>query len=204
MPHPLHTGRLVLTPEDAHALPTDLHAIEARLQAIGFIGEGIPGKGAGFRLGESFMQLVTFMGCSPYIRLEPGSNNEPFCHLVIDGPYEQPRLRQGKHTTPPRCTACRKRISGWQAIMQTWSRQGADWLTACPHCGQRQDPARFDWRQSAGCGRLFLCVENIFPQEAVPTPALLNQLYSASGDLPWRYFYLQDESPTASPQSQKS
>jgi len=204
MQQPLHTGRLVLTPEDAYTLPADIHAIETRLRAIGFIGERLPGERADFSLGENFMQLVTFMGCSPFIRLEPGSDGEPFCHLIVDGPYQRPRLRQGRNTTPPRCTACRKRIADWQTVMARWEREGSDWSPACPHCGQRQDPARFDWRQSAGCGRLFLAVENIFPQEAVPTPVLLDQLSDASGNLPWRYFYLQDEPSPAASQNRAS
>lgn len=188
----LHTGRLVLTPEDPHRLPDDLHAVTDGLTEIGFIAGPLPGRSAAFLLGESFMQWVSFMGCSPFIRLEPGDDAEPFCHLVIDGPYERPRLLHGRNTTPPRCTACRKRIDNWHEVIEHWSREGAGGLTACPHCGHRQDPATLDWRQSAGCGRLFLFVENIFPQEAIPAPTLLERLSTASGGMAWRYFYQQD------------
>jgi len=199
MGQPLHTGRLVLTPEDPYRLPVDLDAVAAGLTGIGFIAGPLPNTTDAFRLGDNFMQWVTFMGCSPFIRLEPGEADEPFCHLVIDGPYVQPRLLQGRNTTPPRCGSCRKRIDDWQAVMRRWAQGDRERSVACPHCGQHQDPAYFDWRQSAGCGRIFLQVENIFPQEAVPTPALLDQLRSASGDIPWRYFYLQDASPAIEP-----
>jgi DNA-directed RNA polymerase subunit RPC12/RpoP len=195
VPQPLHTGRMVLTPEDPYRLPEDLHAVIDELSGIGFIASPLPGHSAAFLLGENFMQWVTFMGCSPFIRLEPGDDGEPFCHLVIDGPYERPRLLQGRNTAPPRCAACRKRIDIWHEVIGGRSREAADGLAVCPHCGHRQDPATYDWRQSAGCGRLFLQVENIFPQEAVPSPGLLERLGSASGGLPWRHFYLQD--PTA-------
>ena len=201
MGQPLHTGRLVLTPQDPYRLPADLDAVVARLTGIGFIAGPLPNTTDAFRLGENFMQWVTFMGCSPFIRLEPGDADEPFCHLVIDGPYARPRLLQGRNTTPPRCESCRKRIDDWQAVMRRWAQEQADRSVACPHCGHAQDPAYYDWRQSAGCGRIFLQVENIFPQEAVPTPALLDQLRSASGDLPWRHFYLQDPSAVSVPET---
>lgn len=180
-----------MTPEDPYRLPQDLHAVIDGLTEIGFITAPLPDPGAAFLLGENFMQWVTFMGCSPFIRLEPGDDGEPYCHLVIDGPYDRPRLLQGRNTTPPRCAACRKRIDAWREAIGHLS-QAVDVLAACPHCGHRQDPATFDWRQSAGCGRLFLQVENIFPQEAVPSPGLMERLRGMSGDLPWRHFYLQD------------
>jgi hypothetical protein len=50
----------------------------------------------------------------------------------------------------------------------------------------------YDFRQSAGCGRFFLLLENIFPQEAIPSPALLDALKRACQGEPWHYFYQQD------------
>lgn len=201
MQQPLHTGRLVLTPEDPYLLPSDLTAVLAVLREIDFIGGAIPGMPMRHLLGEQFMQLVTFMGCSPYIALEPGCDGQPFCHLSVAGPFERPRLLQGKNTTPPRCAACRKRLGEWRGTMDRWNEVRPGWLAPCPHCGHRQDPATYDWRQSAGCGRLFLCVENIFPQEAIPAPALLSKLAGVSDQRPWRYFYQQEEAAQRSPQA---
>ncbi len=191
MPAPLHTGRLVLTPEDPYLNPDDPQRILSLLHDIGFIAERLAGSAQRYHLGEHFLQLVTFMGCSPNIRLEPGEPGEPFCHLVVDGPSEHPRLLQGKNTTPPRCAACRKRLERWPSLFETW-RQQPDRQIACPHCGHLQTPATYDFRHSGGCGRLFLMVENIFPQEAIPSPELLAHLQSSTDDQAWRYFYLQD------------
>jgi hypothetical protein len=192
MPKPLHTGRLVLTPTDPYFLPQDLSAITTRLQGIDLIGAPLAGSDHHYLLGERFIQLVTFMGCSPFIQLEPGHEGEAFCHLVIEDPTEQPRLLTGKNTTPPRCAACRKRIDNWRATFAHWLTAGPGWQATCPHCGREQDPATYDFRQTAGCGRLFLFIENIFPQEAVPSPALLDHLSAVSGTVPWHYFYQQD------------
>ena len=191
MIQPLHTGRLVLTPEDPYELPADLEALIAGLRQIGLISEALA-SGTGYLLGENFMQLVTFMGCSPYIRLEPDATGEPFCHLRLDGPHPRPKLLTGKNTQPPRCGSCRKRLNEWRHSFESWQAHGDGWLEACPHCGERQEPVSYDFRQSAGCGRLFLLLENIFPQEAIPSPTLLKTLQSSSEGKPWHYFYQQD------------
>ena len=191
MIQPLHTGRLVLTPQDPYRLPPDPEALVADLQQIGLISQPLE-PGPGYLLGDNFMQLVTFMGCSPYIRLEPDESGEPFCHLLLDGPHARPRLLTGKNTQPPRCASCRKRLNDWQRSFASWQAQGDGWQAACPHCGHRQDPATYDFRQTAGCGRLLLFLENIFPQEAIPSPRLLKTLESRTENRPWIYFYQQD------------
>ncbi len=192
MPEPLHTGRLVLTPKDPYFVPDDAMAVTTRLQQIDLISSALDDRVGRYLLGERFMQLVTFLGCSPYIRLEPGHAGEAFCHLGIDGPSPHPRLLTGKNTTPPRCAVCRKRIDNWHANIELWLAASPGWQATCPHCGHAQDPATYDFRQTAGCGRLFLFIENIFPQEAIPSPALLDNLSAASGGAPWHYFYQQE------------
>jgi DNA-directed RNA polymerase subunit RPC12/RpoP len=192
MQQPLHTGRLVLTPEDPYLRPGKPAGILAQLHDIGFIGDRLADNDNRYLLGDSFMQLVTFMGCSPSLQLAPGEPEQPFCHLLIDGPSDHPRLLWGRNTTPPRCANCRKRLQGWQTTFEAWRQEPPGWQAACPYCGHRQDPATYDFRQSAGCGCLFLLVENIFPQEAIPSPALLNRLQATTDNRPWRYFYLQD------------
>jgi hypothetical protein len=192
MQQPLHTGRLVLTPQDPYLRPEEPARILALLREIGFVGDRLSDGEDRYLMGDNFMQLVTFMGCSPYIRLTPDEPEQPFCHLVIDGPSERPRLLRGRNTSPPRCALCRKRLNDWQTTFEAWQQEAPRWQAPCPHCGHLQDPATYDFRQSAGCGSLFLYVENIFPQEAIPSPALLHQLKTTTDNQPWRYFYLQD------------
>jgi hypothetical protein len=88
--------------------------------------------------------------------------------------------------------ACRKRLNDWQTSFKSWQGSTDNSMARCPHCGYQQDPVTYDFRQSAGCGRLFLFVENIFPQEAIPSPALLEALKRASNGEAWRYFYHQN------------
>ena len=195
----LHTGRLTLTPQDPYYLPADLVPIIERLIDIGFIHPDTTDDNInGYRLGDRFMQLVTFMGCSPAIQFEPDEAGNPYCHMRVVGPYESPRLLHGRNTTPPRCGSCRKRIENWRKFIGPSGDSAPDTLIACPNCGHLQNPTSYDWRQSAGSGRLFLFIENIFPQEAIPAPGLLSQISQVSESKPWHYFYLQEESSAKS------
>ena len=189
----MHTGRLVLTPSDPFHLPADSDAILERLHDIGFCGARLPIRGGQhYLLGERFLQLVSFMGCSPHIQLEPGPADQAFCHLIMDSPTPQPIFLSGRNTTSPRCEHCRKRIPDWPAVMARWLEAPTTYLADCPHCAHRQNPASYDWRHSAGTGRLFLFVENIFPNEAIPSAELLQTLQDPHTGMAWSYFYIQD------------
>ena len=76
--------------------------------------------------------------------------------------------------------------------MDAWSDAPLNHLASCPHCGQRENPATYNWRQSGGVGRLFVMVENIFPQEAIPSDELLSVLRGDESGMPWSFFYIQD------------
>ncbi len=47
-----------------------------------------------------------------------------------------------------------------------------------------------DWKNTAGCGRFFISLHGIYPQEAIPTSHLLQVLEKISGTA-WSYFYVQ-------------
>ncbi|MEA3276913.1 MAG: hypothetical protein U9Q81_16830 [Pseudomonadota bacterium] len=185
---PIHTGRLLLTTEDPFLLP-DSDALRAELTTVGFLGEPLPGPDPAFSVGERFLQLVTFAGCSVQIDLLPSADG-PFCHILIAGPFEQPRLLSGRNTRPPRCRNCRSPLRDWKVRLAGW---GAGRVTSipCPACGNPQPPWGYDWKGSAGFGRLFVSVEEVFPGEAAPAPALMALLESITA-CPWRYFYVQD------------
>jgi hypothetical protein len=63
--------------------------------------------------------------------------------------------------------------------------------TQCAACGRLVPIRDLDWKQSAGFGRLFVQVEEVFPGEATPTPELMLLLARLTGG-DWRYFYVQD------------
>jgi len=180
-------GSLFLSPEQAQSDFTDIESVQKTLIEIGLIAVD---KVAEFYLcGEQFSQLVTFMGCSPYLVFEPpedGSDN--FCHVRLHQ-YPKTRLLTGQQTAPPRCPACRYRVGNWRPLLENLEGNTALEQWTCPGCHENMSIFQLDWRQSAGAGKLFIEISNIFPGEAVPADRLLASLQHISGEK-WHYFYL--------------
>jgi hypothetical protein len=62
---------------------------------------------------------------------------------------------------------------------------------ACPGCGHGAPAHAWRWGRHGGAGRSFLVIEEVFPGEGKPLPALeaaLGQLGLGA----WKYFYVQD------------
>jgi hypothetical protein len=74
-------------------------------------------------------------------------------------------------------------IAAWEA-----DKQHHRWT--CTRCGAATEVGRLDWRRSAGIGRFFVQILDVFPEEAVPLHRLLDELAEA-GCGAWRYFYHQ-------------
>ncbi len=191
MPPHSQTGRLLLAPDVLKPMPPAAPVL-ACLRETGFIGRPLDDeKPDAFLVGDNFLQLITFMGCSPHIELEPPADGNSFCHIRIIGPLPDLQLMRGENTQPPRCIKCRGRLSHWQEEVAGWCTHPEQANVLCPSCGHRQRPVDLGWRRNAGLGRLFVVVEDIFPGEAVPVPSFLQRLRQASG-VAWEYFYVRD------------
>lgn len=186
------SARLILHVRDPDYIPTSVSQIERVLQEVGLIGE--PWGDAcqqRYLIGERFLQLVTFLGCAPAIELEPPSDGKAeFCHVGISDLYPSSRFMADTQDVLPRCPHCRKRFQEWQDAIQQWQYNPA-YLAQCPVCQMSVSPTQLDWRQSAGFGRLFISIFNIYPREAIPTEALLLALNKATNQT-WDYFYIRE------------
>ena len=182
--------KLVFHCAEPDIVPADIPALINQLQNIGFIGEswqppsGIAGER--YLIGENFLSLVTFMGCAPAIELapisgEPGST--AFCHFEISPVAAKIEFIRGREHIVSRCPHCRQRHASWQTIPD-------DLIYSCDKCGVETHLAHYDWKNSAGCGRFFISLHGIYPQEALPTSHLLLLFEKASGQK-WSYFYVQ-------------
>ncbi len=187
---PNHTGRLVLTPADPQASPDRALVIDVLTEA-GFIGSPLSGRDDAYAAGPELLALLTFTGCAVAVPVSPGaSSGGIFCHVRVPRSAASPRLVAGRNTRPPRCSGCRARLGDWRERAPGWLDR-AQAAILCPVCGETRPPWRWDWKQQGGFGRLFVLVEEIFPDEAVPTPRLLDLLTRADGS-GWRHFYVQD------------
>ncbi len=178
----MNNGSLVLYPKDPKVNPVAVPQLVHLLALIGLLGDPLEEATAVFSVGERFLQLISFLGCSPYLQLDPPADgDDDFCHLAILGPYAAARLSYGEDTRPPRCPSC-------GAAMKAWREEVNSGSVSCRECGTTHPLERIEWRKHAGYGRLFVEIRNIFPGEAVPVEELLTHLHDL-GCGEWGYFY---------------
>lgn len=183
------TGSLLLHPADPGAPPPAATAVAQVLDTLGLIGDPLGPPGA-FRVGPEFLRHVTFLGCAPHLVLEPPADGRTtFSHVVIAGPFREPRLVVGTNTVAPRCPGCRTRFGGWRDVLADWVAEPLAVRALCATCGAIHRPADLDWRDGAATGRLFVAVQNVFPGEAVPGEGLLQAL-GGLGAGAWRYAWV--------------
>jgi len=189
----MQANLLILHPlEPERAFESD--SLIESLRNIGFISEAMDFHGqCHYRPGEDFLQLVTFLGCSPVVSLgEPGITGDDFCHIAIPSPRRTPIVVAGKNAKPPRCPHCRQPDRDWHRQFETGQAVEKQWV--CPNCGHTAPAHQLKWRQSAGIARTFIVIWGIFEGEAVPSDQLLSTLEKVSGG-PWTYFYYAGEPP---------
>lgn len=136
-----------------------------------------------FQVGERFLSLLCFMGCSPHIELYPQANDGAYCYIDIPEPTNHVLISQ----TPkiPRCPHCKSNL--------TWlpAKQNNQPLRShtCPDCQQIIDPSKLNWRKSAVFAASRLVINNIFEAEAIPDGNLMSRLQQQFG-CEWRYAYI--------------
>ena len=171
-------SRLVIYPSKADWVPASLPSISDVLQEIGFIEPENNSAGA------KFMQLITFLGCSPNVDLDAPHR------ISLDKLSERVSIVVDENTTDPRCPKCRWPQQDWRDHIRNWQAQSGNTPWQCPRCGYTATVRRLDWRHSAACCRFAITISDIFPSEAIPSEQLLGVLATVS-KCPWRYAYLQ-------------
>lgn len=181
----MQDNRLVLTPCDTGAsLPAQGELLRL-LRELGLAGEQFEWQGEQHCLpGERFLDLISFLGCSPLINIEPTTDGSEFCHIVV-ARFDSPRFLAGKNTRQPRCPACKQGMPVWRDWVDTP-------LTAhrCPLCGAELQLAGLNWRRSAAVACAAISIYGVHDSEAVPTELLLTALERHTGQR-WTYFYQQ-------------
>ncbi len=136
-----------------------------------------------YLLGDKFLSLITFLGCSPNINLVPVAG-EQHCYISFITPTEHAECLGFTQTVNPKCPACTKRIANWKT--SNW--QGAGETCICDKCQSHHLYAELNWRQECGFARGGFEVHHIYPHEAIPTDQLLDLLGQFS-DFKWNYCY---------------
>ena len=175
-------GKLILYPTDPETAPPAAQALSNSLHLLGLIGQPLGTDANGFLAGEHFLQLISFVGCSPAVCLNPQEERTTgLCHLSILGPFDSPQLLFSQDCRPPRCPSCQQSLPNWKEFADKRE-------IVCKRCGASQQGGDITWGRRAGYGRIFIEIHNIFPGEAQPVAGLLNQLETETG-LSWDYFF---------------
>jgi hypothetical protein len=189
--------KLILLPADPGCPAVSIEQLATTLQSIGLIGPAAYVNNETFYpAGERFLQLVSFLGCSPAIELDPpddpvtlalDSAAGKFCHVFLSS-TETLRFRSAPGAPPPRCPACHAPLAHWQTLLQAWQANPADGDWLCEHCGHTGRITALGFGKSAGFGRSFVEIRGIYPSEAVPGETLLKALQSLTGG-DWSILY---------------
>lgn len=177
---------LILHPVDPNWIPTDINNVTTCLRDIGLISDEIHisnhnDRGQRFLAGDKFLDLIMFMGCSPAINFTPEAGPGKFSFIrLMTIPNTIAALTSGI-TRSPHCPACNK-------IEKDWHSKIAITELECSACGKSSLPWHYNWRKSAGFGRFFIEITEIYPKEAIPQQGLLDQLRDGLGTN-WQYFY---------------
>lgn len=192
--------KLLLLPVDPLCPPLNCEQLASELQRIGLIGKPVAlADEVFYPTGDNFLQLISFLGCSPMIELEPPAGRATlladsaagkFCHLFLSC-SKSLSFRADSQCPPPRCPGCRQPVADWQTAIEAWkgNRSLSDWT--CTSCGFTGKLTGLLFRKTAAFGRTFIEIRGIYPSEAVPTDALLDRLQHLSGG-PWKSVYLRE------------
>lgn len=171
--------KLYLYPENPDYRCDEKNLIK-RLQEMQFTGTEI-GENL-FATGNEFVSLLTFMGCSPNIELEP-KDDIPFCYIEIEN-HDTNQLKAGKNLKPANCPNCNSAIKTFI--------QNKDLQFECPECSSKYDFQNLNWRKSAFIAKCWITIGNIYESEAIPSDQLLSALQKETNQL-WKAAYIREE-----------
>ena len=189
-------NRLILFPRaiGARAAMLDLLSV---LENAGLVGselapEVVNGNSHCYRVGKRFFEQISFLGCSPSLKLEPpaadaeGADAE-FCHVSIDC-SDEVKFLGGHNVRPPQCIQCKTVDDDWKAVLPMWRKAPEVFTLQCSGCGATKPLHMFNWRRTAGFAALSVHIWGVHQSEAVPNDALLKDLEKLTR-CPWEYFY---------------
>lgn len=163
--------KLHLYPTDTHSF-FDCNVLNEILSDLKFIGKPISSQPiTRYEVGDNFLSLLTFMGCSPNIELDP-NKGKPFCYVEIEK-SDSPVFLAGKNLKPAKCPYCKNTLK----------------QPSCTTCNKHIEPKSLNWRKTAFISSIWITVGNIYELEAIPNDALLMALEKQTG-VKWKVAYI--------------
>jgi hypothetical protein len=181
--------RLILLPENPDFTPDKTEPVTEALRAISFLGPAIGGSDNRFTIGERFFDHISFLGCSPSIKIEPENENDRhFCHIRISQ-FSSAHFYHGQLTKLPSCSNCKKPLSSLKKKLEDQETAGFEGRWHCEQCDAAGDIKALNWRKTAGYGSFSIEIWSVYPNEAVPSDFLLGTVEKVTSQK-WRYIYV--------------
>jgi len=177
----MNISKLIFFPESTSAKDTSTKILNASAQYKFINSENHETNH--YLPGEHFLNLITFLGCSPNINLHP-AEGENHCYISLIEHTEEVKCVGYTLTAKPKCPACKKRITDWELT----DLKSPENFCTCDKCQHKTVYADLNWKNECGFARFGFTVNNIYPHEAVPSEQLLDILQRASG-YKWQYCY---------------
>ncbi len=168
--------------------------IVGKLSNVGFLGDFFcvdnesQEEQTGYFIGDHFLQLITFLGCSPHLAVtlpEQGSDWHHFCHIEIQE-FSTAQFFKGLNRPKCSCSQCKSRLNLSLSELEQWV--PGSMTVRCTKCQHSERPEELNWRHSAGFSSIFIIIHSVYPSEAVPTEQLMAVLNDDSAHQ-WDYFY---------------
>lgn len=183
--------QLILYCTDLDYFPADIDEFIAQCQQKQLLANLISvDETCHYLLGERFMQYVSFVGCSPYLKLAPESeHDENFSSAVL--PCQETDIQFFvRHPTPaPNCPKCKKPQTQINELVQSSKTTRHNSTVVCISCHKENTLSELDWRRNAAFCRFYIAISHIYPKEAIPTNELMDWL-SHYSDKHWQYCYV--------------
>lgn len=184
---------MILSPQPAVLSPLEINKLIDLLQQRQIIDAPISHLKQAWSIGDHFMNDIIFMGCSPYIKLEPEDpEDQDFCHIQFKI-YTENHLLFANNSRSPQCPQCAKRhptfLSDCQMKANNKTLLITDKTLLCPLCNTESPIEQYRWGKNGGIGQFFIQIAHIFPNEAVPSDQLLTALEKITQSN-WQTFYL--------------
>lgn len=192
--------KLLMHPANPRCPPAGLDTLTAHLTELGLIGAPIrhPTETL-YSVGERLLELVTFLGCSPHIELQPPDSRDELEAMIASGRLCHVRLSETKwlqfrtdcNPPEPRCPSCRKPVRNWQQLLEDWQSDPDQLQWQCRVCRHSGQLTELNFRKSAVFARTFLEIWGIYPSEAIPGEELLASLRTLTG-CEWKTLYINE------------
>ncbi len=185
-------NKLILYPTEADFHIAHQPAFIETLRQMGFIGDLFTQrKRGGYLVGSNFFSLITFLGCLPFVPIEPTNEGE-FCYIDISPIQKEAQFLASSRLREVRCPKCRNEEKNWQQVVAQWIEDKKNFKYECPKCGHYAPITRLNWKRKAAITRWAIEVHGIYESEAVPNDSLLQALKQQT-DVVWDYCYQSEE-----------